>query len=73
MFRIIFKLIDTLGRQAKILTNYLNYKLRIHKKKANIHFNKQCLKMEVIPKYATIKMKNTSRATLKTKQEAEIS
>ena len=27
--------------------------------------------MKVIPKYATIKMKNTSKAAIKTKQEAE--
>ena len=60
------KSIDIVASQAKIWTKYLNCKLRIHKTIANIHFNKQCLQMKVMPKYATIKMKNTSKAAIKT-------
>ena len=39
---------------------------------ANINFYKQCLQMKVITKYMIIKIKNTNRAAVKTKQEAEI-
>ena len=66
------KYIDNSASQTKMWTKYLNCKLRNHKTLANMHFNKQCLQMKVITKYSTIKMKNTSKAAIKTKKEAKI-
>ena len=66
------KSIDNLPSQVKIWTKYLNCKLTIHQTIARIHFNKQYLQMKVIPKYASIKIKNTSKAAIKPSKKLKL-
>jgi hypothetical protein len=41
---------------------YENLKRKLYKCNANIYFNQQCLKKQLIPTYAKIKVPNTSHA-----------
>jgi hypothetical protein len=51
---------------------YKNTKLKLLTCNANIYFNKQCLKNNVTPTYAKLKIANLSQAAIKTKQKAQI-
>ena len=42
--------------QAPCISHYKNLRTKIMKCCANIYFNRQCLKNEVVPKYANIKI-----------------
>ena len=61
----IFKSIDNLASQAKMYTKYLNMKTKLHKTKANIYFNKECLKHKH-QHMQKIKIKYTNKAATKT-------
>ena len=42
--------------QASLLYKFQSIKIKLYKVKANIKFNKECLKYKIIPKYAEIKI-----------------
>ena len=67
----IFFSIDNLASKAKIYTKYLNVKTKLHKIKANIYFNKECLKHKLTPTCAKIKIKDTNKAATKAKEQSE--
>ena len=46
-------------------------KTKLHKTKANIYFIKECLKHKSTPTYAKIKIKDTNKATTKTKEQSQ--
>ena len=58
--------------QASIVFKYLNIKMKLLKTCLHIKFNKKCLVNKVIPKYANIRIKNTSNTAVKIKERAEI-
>lgn len=60
------------ARQASMVYKYINIKVKLLKTNMHIKFNKKCLIHNIIPKYCTIHIKNTSIAASKTKQIAEI-
>ena len=49
--------------QAKCIHLYKNLRATVQRYCANIHFNRQCLKQGVIPKYVQIKIPYTSPAS----------
>ena len=57
--------------QAKLANGYRSVRIKIHTLIADIHFNKQCLMHNVIPKYARLKINSHSMAAKKTKEQAE--
>jgi hypothetical protein len=48
--------------QARTIHRYMNLKTKLMKFCANLYFNRQCLVKKLIPKYANIKVPNTSPA-----------
>jgi len=61
-----------LASQAQSINQYKNLRTKVAKCCANIYFNKQCLYNNVIPKYAQLKVPNTSPASQSTAQKARI-
>jgi len=57
--------------QAKCIYSYKNLREKVQRCCANIYFNRQCLKLGVIPKYAQIKVPYTSPAS-KTTQKKKV-
>jgi len=57
--------------QASIAYKYKNIKLKVLKTNENIHFNKKCLELGIIPKYVSIKINSKSLVARKTKNMAE--
>ena len=55
--------------QAKCINQYKNLKRKVLNCDANIYFNKQCLSYGLTPKYADIRVPNTSRAAQYTQQK----
>ncbi|KAL1124763.1 hypothetical protein AAG570_001384 [Ranatra chinensis] len=53
-------LFNNTARQAKIVGKYSRFTYKLYKTIANIWFNKQCLSLNITPKYAKIKIKNKS-------------
>ena len=51
---------------------YQNLKRRLYNCNANIYFNRQCLKRELTPNYANIKIPNTSPARKHTQQKIPV-
>jgi hypothetical protein len=58
--------------QAKSINVYKNMKTQLMKCCANIYFNKQCLKLHVIPKYAQIKFPRSSPTSISTQQKTQV-
>jgi hypothetical protein len=58
--------------QTKSINVYKNAKTKLMKCCANICFNKQCLKLHVIPKYAQIKFPRSSPTSISTHQKTQI-
>jgi hypothetical protein len=56
--------IKLLASQARTINQYKNLRTKVAKCSANIYFNKQRLTKKVTPKYAQIKIPNTSPASL---------
>jgi hypothetical protein len=48
--------------EARTINRYMNLKTKLMKCYANLYFNRQCLVKKLIPKYADIKIPNTSPA-----------
>jgi len=61
-----------IARQANSVNLYKKCRSRLLKCCANIYFNKQCLLKKVIPKYAKIKLGNSSPAAIVTTKKAQI-
>jgi len=59
--------------QAKCIYLYKNLRIKIQRCCANIYFNQPCLKQGVIPKYAQIKVPNTSPASMTAQKKMQIS
>jgi hypothetical protein len=59
------------ARQANLAVTYRDIRIKIHTKIADIQFNKECIKNDITPQYARIKMYCNSTAARKTKEEAE--
>ena len=57
--------------QAKYINQYKNLRIKVLKCCANIHFNRQCLKQGLIPKYANIRIPHTSPASNVTQRKAQ--
>jgi len=55
-----FKLLSS---QAQNINQYKNLRTKVAKCCANVGFNKQCLYSKVVPKYAQLKIPNTSPAS----------
>jgi hypothetical protein len=55
--------------QARSIRQYKNVKRKILICNANIHFNRECIKRNITPKYANIKIPSTSPAEKHTKKE----
>ena len=55
--------------QAKTIIQFKNLRTKVAKCSANIYFNKRCLQNKVTPKYAQIKIPNTSPASQSTTQK----
>ena len=58
--------------QAKTINAYKNLRTKVSKCCANIYFNKQCLYKKVTPKYAQVRIPNTSPASQNTAHKARI-
>jgi hypothetical protein len=54
------------------IRKYKNLKRRLYNCNASIYFNKQCLKKQLTPNYANIKIPNTSPAHRHTQQKVSI-
>jgi len=61
-----------LASRAQNINQYKNLRTKVAKCCANIYFNKQCIKNKVVPKYAQIKIPNTSPTSLNTTQKVQI-
>jgi len=61
-----------IASQAKTINRFRNLPTKVAKCSANIYFNRQCLKNNIIPKYAKVKVPNTSTASHHTTQKAKI-
>ena len=59
------------ARQASVVYKYKNVKIKMLKVAQNFKFNKMCIKVTIIPKYARININSRTLAALKTKQIAE--
>ena len=54
--------------QAKSICQYKNMKAKVQRCYSNIYFNRLCLKQDLIPKYAQIKIPYTSPASIITQK-----
>ena len=61
-----------IASRANIVRDFQNVKTQLHKTILHIKFNKTCLKNNIIPNYARIKIKCSSFADVKTKKHAEV-
>jgi len=59
------------GSQSGIINKYKNLKHKILECSVNTYFNKQCLNLDIIPKFANIKIKNTSPGFKYTQQKTQ--
>jgi len=57
--------------QAKSIYLYKNLKAEVQRCCSNIYFNRQCLKLGLIPKYAQIKIPYISPATIVTQKKIQ--
>jgi hypothetical protein len=64
--------VKLLASQALTINRYKDLRTKIAKCSANICFNKQCLTKKVIPKYAQIKIPNTSPASKNTTKKVQM-
>jgi hypothetical protein len=55
--------VKLLACQAHSISLYRNLRSKLLKCCANIYFNKRCLNKKVVPKYASVKIANTSPAS----------
>ena len=55
--------------QARKIYRYKNIKRKILKYCANLYFNKQCLKYDLVPKYTKIRVPHTSPAATYTQRK----
>jgi len=58
--------------QAKHINQYKNLRTKVVNCCANIYFNRQCIKQGIVPKYAHIKIPNTSPASKMTQKKVQI-
>ena len=58
-----------IASQAKSIYHYKSLRSEILKCNVNMFFNKQCLTKSIIPKYASIKVPNTSKAAHNTQKK----
>jgi hypothetical protein len=63
--------IKFIAGQARSINQYKNLRTKIMKFCANIYFNRQCLKKEIVPKYANIKVPYTSPASSITQKKVQ--
>jgi hypothetical protein len=63
--------IKLIASQAKCINEYKKLGIKVLKCCANIYFNRQCLKQDVVPKYANIKIPYTSTACKATHRKAQ--
>ena len=59
------------ARQASVVYKYKYVKIKMLKVPQYFKFNKMCIQMNIIPKYARININSRTPAALKTKQIAE--
>jgi hypothetical protein len=57
--------------QIRSIYQYMNLKRKLLHCTANIKFNKTCIKENIIPKYATIKIPGNTMASIITKQQVQ--
>ena len=55
-----------------LMTRYYRLNQKLHNTIANIWFNKQCITLNVIPKFAQINMRTNTLAAEKTKRHAQL-
>ena len=58
--------------QTRSICHYKKLEIKVLKCNADIYFNKQCLTKKIVPKYANIRVPNTSPAAHKTQSKAQI-
>jgi len=58
--------------QAKHINQYKNLRTKVVNCCANIYFNRQCIKQGIVPKYASIKIPNTSPTSKMTQKKVQI-
>ena len=64
--------VKLISRQANSVNLYKICRSKLLKCCANIYFNKQCLLQKVIPKFAKIKLGNSSPVAIVTTKKAQI-
>jgi hypothetical protein len=60
------------GSQGGIIKKYKNLKHNILESNVNIYFNKQSLNLDIIPKFANIKIRSTSPGSKYIQQKIQI-
>jgi hypothetical protein len=63
--------IKFIASQAKCVNQYKNLRIKVLKCCANTYFNRQCLKQNLIPKYANVKTPHTSPASIAAQRKIE--
>lgn len=58
--------------QASTVFKFQNIKIKLLKTNLHIKFNKECIRNNLIPKYASIKINNNSKIATKIKERAQI-
>ena len=64
--------IKLIASQARCINQYKNLRVKVLKYCAYIYFNRQCLKRDITPKHASIKIPYTSPATNVTQKKVQI-
>ena len=64
--------VKLLASQAKHINHYKNLRIKVLNCCASIYFNRRCLKQNIVPKYARIKIPNTSPASKTTQKKTQI-
>jgi len=57
--------------QPECISQYKNLRINVLKCCANIYFNRQCLKQGIVPKYANVKIPQTSPASKVTQRKIQ--
>jgi hypothetical protein len=64
--------VKLIASQARCINQYKNLRVKVLKCCVNIYFNRQCLKRDITPKYARIKIPYTSPAAKVTQKKTQI-
>ena len=61
--------IKFIASQARTFFQYRTTRIKVLKCCANIYFNKECINKKIVPRYADIKLLNTSTAARNTQNK----